>query len=618
MKIKITLIAIFACSFVKMSLAQSDSKSTVIYPEYMGVSKPLSDYYASDDIESTSSPKLKESEDRLHRTPQKFVYTAADGIEYGNDESTIQKEQGNRSMMPPLTNWAGQPGNGCPPDPTGAIGLNQYVQAVNATPFKVFNKTNGANLLTVSAGIGSLWNPAVGNSGDPIILYDKYADRWFLAQFGTSGNKIYIAISTTNNPTGTYYTYTYSSAQFPDYLKFSIWADGYYMTSNQSTDKLFVFERDKMLLGQTARSVVTTFNPGTVSGFFCPLPADADGVLPPLGTPCPMFWYTENSWGSGATDAIRYINATVNWTPTTPTLTLSTATTIPTAAFDGTYNGGWNDIAQGSGTQKLDGIGGVLWFRAQWRKWTGYNTVVVCWGVKINTTTRSIKWAELRQNQPSGAWTLYQEGIYNPDALNRWVGSIAMDDNGSIALAYACSGPTPTVTPVGLRYTGRLATDPLGQMTFAETTATAGSGTMTGCSNRFGDYAHTTLDPANGTTFWHTGQYVLSGNPATRIYSFILPLTTQVDEQKNSEPIYNSYTNGNNIIVNAENLSQTGQLVVDLFDAQGKKLDGKLVNTTDGKLQSSFDVSGYAKGIYLVRIGKTNTSFQKVIKVPVN
>lgn len=192
-----------------------------------------------------------------------------------------------------------------------------------------------------------------------------------------------------------------------------------------------------------------------------------------------------------------------------------------------------------------------------------------------------------------------------------------MDDNGSIALAYAVAGPNPVATAAGLRYTGRLATDPLGQMTFTETVAFAGSGTMTpSCGNRFGDYSQTSLDP-NGTTFWHTGEYVLSGNPATRIYSFELPLPTELKEAKN-ELNYNVYQNGNALLVNADNLPQSGQFVVDLFDIQGRKIDGQIVNANDNKIRTGFDVNNFAKGIYMVRIGKANTSFQKVIKVPIN
>ena len=52
-----------------------------------------------------------------------------------------------------------------------------------------------------------------------------------------------------------------------------------------------------MLVGTpTARSVTATFTVGGTSGFWCPLPADADGTLPPAATPCPFFWFTDNTW----------------------------------------------------------------------------------------------------------------------------------------------------------------------------------------------------------------------------------------------------------------------------------------------------------------------------------
>jgi hypothetical protein len=618
MKKKSILVLLIFVNIISITYAQTSKQeeTEVIYSGPVGISKPLSELAESEEIEIDANTEFHESKDGDKRSAQKFEFTADDGPAYGNDVSTIQKQKGNRTALTILNNWAGQNGGGsCPPDPTGAAGPNHYVQAVNASPFKVFNKTTGSNLSVRQ--IGALWSPATSNDGDPIVLYDKYADRWFVSQFGTSGNKVYIAISTTNDPTGSYYTYTFTSNQFPDYLKFSIWADGYYMTSNQGTSRVFVFERDKMLLGQTARSVSKTFSPGSVSNFFCPLTADADGVLPPVGTPCPFFWYTENSWGGSAVDAIKYINATVNWTPATPTLTFSTTSTINVAAFDGTYSGNWLDIYQSDnvGGNRLDGIGGVVWYRAQWRKWTGYNTVVLCWGVKISSTQRSIKWVELRQNQQTGNWSLYQEGIYAPDALNRWVGSMAMDDYGSIALCYAVAGPTPA-TPVSLAFTGRLATDPLGQMTFDETIAKAGTGVMTGCGGRFGDYSHTALDP-NGTTFWHTGEFSNAGGPATRIYSFNIPSPASINEAK-SDVILNVVQKGNSIYVNAENLSMTGNYVVDIFDVQGRKIDGLEVNAIDNKITTSIDVHNFAKGIYMVRIGKFNTSFQKVVKVPIN
>lgn len=605
---------IFLAGIINAQNIQDDGKVEVLTPVSFHITKPLSEIAAENPIDEEAMERAEkvESSDRMHRQPQTFLYTAEkDGPAYGNDPSSIQTKNGNRMLMPPIANWQAQSGGGCPPDPSGAAGPNHYVQSVNATPVKIYSKT-GTTMLTITS-MGSLWSPAVGNMGDPIIMYDRYADRWFLSQFGSSGgvNYIYIAISQTANPTGSYYAYTFTSTQFPDYLKFSVWADGYYMTSNTSTDRVFVFERDQMLLGNpSARAVNKTFATGSVSGFFCPLPADADGGLPPLGTPLPFFSYYENSWGGGV-DAIKVWSMTTTW-GTTPAATISTATSIPTALFDGTYDPSWNDIQQPTGTQKLDGIGGVLTYRAQWRKWTGYNTVVLNWGVKVSSTQRSIKWVELRQDQTTNAWSLWQEGTYTPDALNRWVGSIAMDDNGSIGLCYAVCGPTPA-TSASLRYTGRLASDPLGQMTFAEQTAVTGSGVQTGCGNRFGDYSQTTLDP-DGITFWHTGEYLISGGPRTRVYSFQLPLPTGINEAASLVQL-NVSISGNELIVKGDNLGSDDETVVDLFDISGRQITGKSVMPSGNSLQASFDVSALAEGTYLVRIGRKGTSFQKVSKV---
>lgn len=499
-------------------IPESDpNTSTVITCSDFHISRPLSELSKETPYVPKKHKEIKLSGDRGHRTPQKFIYSVENGEIYGEDPSVRQTEMGERNLSSkaPIKNWPGQPGDGSRPlDPSGAAGPNHYVQAINASPFRVFNKSTGATLLT--ANIGTLWSPDTGNEGDPIVLYDKYADRWLISQFG-SPNKIYIAISTTPDPTGSYYTYSFNSAQFPDYLKFSIWADGYYMTSNQTPQRVYCFERDQMLVGNaSSRAVTSTFSTGATSGFYCPLSADADGGLPAVGTPCPFFAYSENAWGGGAIDGVKIWNMSVTW-GATPTASIVLNTTVPTAAFDASYDSGWNDVSQPGTSDKLDGIGGVPTYRAQWRSWNGYNTMLLNWGVKISNTQRSIRWVELRQNQTSGVWSLYQEGTYAPDSHTRWIGSIAMDDNGSIGLAYDKS--SSTVYP-SLCYTGRVATDPLGTMTFTETVAAAGATSEN--YNRYGDYSQLSLDP-DGITFWHTGEYTPAGGTTTRVYSFQLP-----------------------------------------------------------------------------------------------
>jgi hypothetical protein len=506
--------------------AQTNDDNAVVIPcSSFHLTRPLSEIAAENPVDENAIHEKEESEDRENRKPQKFRYSVADGSQYGNDPNSIQDHMGDVPCKAPITNWAGQTASGFRPfDPSGAVGPNHYVQAINSTTFKVYNKTTGAAMLTAS--VGSLWSPATANDGDPIVMYDKAADRWFISQFGSAGNNIYIAISQTNNPTGAYYTYTFTSPAFPDYLKFGVWQDGYYMTSNQA-QKVFCFERAAMLAGTPgARSIYKTFSPPQGSGFFVPMPGDAaDGALPAAGTPCPIFSYSDNGWGAGFSDAVNIYKMAVTWAAT-PTATITSAGTVPTAAFDGTYSASWDDCPQPGTTQKLDGIGGVIMYRAQWKTWSGYNSVVLNWAVKISATQRSIKWCELRQNQSTGVWSMYQEGIYTPDTDTRWMGGICMDNNGAIALVYIKSNST-SIYP-GLYYTGRRPCDPLGTLPITETVAIAGTGSQTGGVNRDGDYSQTVLDPSDGITFWNTSEYMGGASGAnaakTRIFSFQLPV----------------------------------------------------------------------------------------------
>lgn len=503
-------------------LYSQDKKMGVIVATEFQVTRPIREIFAEKPVDENRPYEKKESGDREHRKAQEFPNSAEDNPAYGNDPKGIQDKMGDIPSSPTKANWPGLTASSFRPfDPSGAIGPNHYVQMINSTTFKIYKKTTGAAMLTGT--LGDLWSPATGNEGDPIVMYDKAADRWFLAQFGSSSNKkIYIAVSTSNDPTGSYYTYTFVSSQFPDYLKFCVWQDGYYMTSNQSTQKVFCFEREAMLAGTPgARSIYVNYSPPK-SGFFVPLPGDAaDGTLPEAGTPCPIFSYSDNGWGSGYSDAVNIYNMAVNWLPATPTATITLAGNIPTAAFDASYDSNWNDVSQPGTSQKLDGIGGVCMYRAQWKSWTNHNSIVLNWSVRINSSQRSIKWCELRQNKNTGVWSMYQEGIYAPDASTRWIGSIAMDNNGSIGLSYLKSNAS-SIYP-GLYYTGRRTCDPLGTLPVTEAVAIAGTGSQTGGANRVGDYAQTTLD-TDGITFWNTSEYMggsTGGNAArTRVFSY--------------------------------------------------------------------------------------------------
>ncbi len=602
--LKLTLAGI-ALSFI--AHAQNADGVKVDYQPCSGfsVSKPLSEMAVMTDEDKDESEKQIVPRQRRSSPLAPNVNKTAQP----SHDPIAQTNMGSKTMAAPIVNWQGYTGTASPPDPSGAAGPAHYVQAVNLR-YNVYDKTG--NTLGGPFTLSSLWAGS-SNMGDPIVMYDKYADRWFISQFNGS-DKILVAISTSSNPLGSYYTYTFvpSAGNFPDYPKFSIWADGYYCTSNiGGTEKFAVFDRTKMLAGNpTAGMISLTVPPTPNYFFFSPLPADADGTLPPFGTPCPIFCYEDDAWTSGGTDQLRIFKLTANWTtPLASTLVLDQ--TIPTASINAMFNVNYDDVSQPGTSQKIDAIGGVFTYRAQYRRWTGYNSVVLNHAVIVNSVTKQtgLRWYELRQNVMTGVWSIYQSGTYAPDLHSRFLGSMAMDDNGSIAIAYAVS--SGTVFP-SIRYTGRLASDPLGQFTFTETTAIAGTSSQTS-HNRFGDYSQTSMDP-DGITFWHTGEYMSSGGK-TRIFSWQIPLTTGINELQDRPDIL-VFQNENILNVKGLKLMSGNETQVDIFDVMGKLITGKKVYPSANSFETSFDVGTFAKGTYLVRVG--NENFQKVVKVTLN
>ncbi len=599
-KISISIFCFFA--FV-VTNAQDKGDVKYIPCASFGISVAVRDLPDAPEVEPSEASESKDNHER-----RKINAVVNQNALPQVEDEAWQKMQGTKSMSNPIVNFDGQSVAGMYPlDPSGAAGPNHYVQAVN-TQYRVYNKS-GAALISAKQ-LSTLWAGSA-DDGDPIVLYDKFADRWFIQQFQSSDNSILIAISTTADPTGTYYKYKFipAASDFPDYPKFAIWSDGYYMSSNYNTSRIAVFDRAKMIAGNSSAGMIVKTLPSVISGgFYCPLPADADGQLPPSGTPCPIFTYEDDSWGAPA-DRLKIWEMKVDWTTPSNT-TLTVKQTLDAVPFDAaSFNVNWNDVAQPGTTKKLDAIAGVLNYRAQYRRWTTYNSVVVCHAVKVTTTQIGIRWYELRQDESSKTWSIYQQGTYAPDGYNRWLGSIAMDDNGSIAMAYNVSGAT-TIYP-SLYYTGRLASDPLGQFTFAEKLAKAGTSSQS--VNRDGDYSQTVLDP-DGLTFWHTGTYV-SGGLKTRIFSWQISLTSGIEEKENQAAL-STYQSNNELHITATKLPSNDAFVVDLFDISGKKISGKKIVPTSNMFETTIDVNGLANGVYLIRVG--NENFQRVVKVSIN
>lgn len=429
-----------------------------------------------------------------------------------------------------------------PPDPVGDIGPNHYVQMVNSR-FQIFTRAGvsvfgPANINTIFAGFGGACQNQ--NAGDPVVLYDQLADRWLLSQFTATGPTYFncVALSTSSDPTGTYYRYAFSTgSNFPDYPKYGVWSNAYFISTREFAGPFagigaYALNRSQMLAGNPTPQVVSFILPPGAQPFRTGdglLPADLDGRrLPPPNSPH-YFVGSMDSGGpySAPEDALNLFKFQVDWvTPANSTFTFSNQ--LNTAAFDSIFTCTPSSracIPQPETTAKIDILSYRQrpTFRLAYRNYGTHESLVTTQSVEATAGLAGMRWWEIRS--PNSSPIIFQEGTYAPaDAINRWMGSVAMDNDGNMALAYSVSDAV-SVFP-GIRYTGRLSADPLGTMPQGEETMVSGAGSQTGGGNRWGDYSSMNIDPRDDCTFWYTNEYYAATSSTswrTRISSFKFP-----------------------------------------------------------------------------------------------
>jgi hypothetical protein len=415
---------------------------------------------------------------------------------------------------------AGQYGfsvTGAPPDTNGTVGATQYVQWVN-TSFAIFNKSSGALIAGPTAG-NTLWSGFGGgcqsnNDGDPVVLYDKAAQRWIFSQFSVTTTPYLqcVAVSTTSDATGTYNRYSFQYGNFDDYPKMGVWSDGYYETFNMFNGNTFVgadacaYDRTAMLAGSAATQVC--FQQGSSVGGL--LPSDIDGTTaPPAGSPNYMVYFGTNN--------LNLFKFHVDFN--TPSNSTFTGPTVINVASFSPLCGGGTCVPQPGTTQQLDSLADRLMYRLAYRNFGTHESLVVNHSVTAGSGG-GVRWYEIQN--PSGTPTVAQQSTFAPDSNYRWMGSIAMDQSGDMAVGYSVSSGSLNPT---IRYTGRVPTDPSGTME-AEVNVVTGTGSQTTGLSRWGDYSAMQVDPVDDCTFWYTQEYIKTNgtfNWNTRIANFKFP-----------------------------------------------------------------------------------------------
>lgn len=463
-------------------------------------------------------------------------------------DGALQREHGvgafsSNDLIPEtIANFAGMGGLGStPPDPNGDIGPNHYVQMVNSR-FQIFTRAGVSvfgptNINTLFSGFGGPCQTE--NAGDPVVLYDQFADRWLVSQFTDSVGPFFncVAISSTGDPTGTYYRYAFETPAFPDYPKYGVWRNAYFLNTRENGGGVLgnlALEREAMIAGNPVARVVRFTVAQGAAGPNGLLPADVDGFgLPPVGAPGYFVGTSDNGIGAPA-DAVQLYRFNVDWANIAGS-TFTGPISMPTAAFDSIFPctpTSRQCIPQPATTTKIDILSYRQrpTFRLAYRNFGTYQSLVTLQSVEASTGMAGMRWWEIRD--PAGTPFIHQEGTYGPgatDGIHRWMGSIAMDRLGNMGMGYSVSNGNVVgqgeVYP-GIRYTGRLVGDPLGTMPQGEGVIANGGGSQLSTGNRWGDYTSMNIDPLDDCTFWYTNQYYITTSNtayATRIASFKFP-----------------------------------------------------------------------------------------------
>jgi PKD repeat protein len=527
MKNKIILLLALLPLLLPSQIVSQDkaiSPSKIISGTYHGETPPLRDLPGLTEAEWQQMAEKAEQKMLNPKLRTRSFPYAETALPKGPDQAW-QKEMGaNRDSWPPIMNFNGQASSYYPPDANGTIGPNHYMQTINSN-YAIYSRSGA--LLAGPTNMNLLFSGVTGsncNDGDPIILYDEQADRWLAAEFSLCGSNDYmlIAVSTTNDPTGTWHKYSFDVADVPDYEKFGIWRNGYYMGTNTSPgNDIYVFERSQMLIGGPAQGVGfdNPWRPTTLDGFMCVPPLDNDGAFAPEGEPGLFITINDDAIGGGS-DQLWIYELDVDWiTPSSSTFTRTQQ--INVTAFDSNFGNNWDNIKQPGTTRELDAIPQVIMNPPQYRNFGSYETILCCHTVDVDATDHAgIRWYELRR-LAGGDWTIRQQGTYAPDAHSRWMGSMVLNGQNEIALAYSVS--SASLYP-GIRYCGQSSSAyaaATGILDISEAIIHTGAYSQT-ASFRWGDYSALQVDPADDHTFWYINQYVGSSDARlTKIASFI-------------------------------------------------------------------------------------------------
>lgn len=454
-----------------------------------------------------------------------------DGFE---PDGALQQAPGNGAATTLLINVAGisraESGPVIPPDPTGDVGKDHYVQMTNSSDGAVFIVLDKqGQRIYGPAALNDLWQEfGVTGHGDGIVLYDQQYQRWMLAEFTdfiSLPNRLLLAVSVSSDPLGAWEAYEIQPPYFPDYPKYALWGDALIITTNEmgNTIPAYAVHREELFTLQAAPRIqrlagIPKF--GVPNFFEVATPVDVEGTTAPANDGPALVLRLADNTLMGGDDRVDIYETRIDW-DNPGNSSVSLAQSVPLAAFSlQICSVGQGCLSVPNSTLNIAALSGILMNRATYRNLGIYESLLLNFTVFTGDEQGAVRWTELRRI-PGGnsQWEVFQQSTFAPDEHHRWMGSIAQDGAGNMALGYTIMGPG--VKP-SLRITGRNHDDFPGLMNLAETEIASGL-VYPKISHRWGDYFNMSVDPEDDKTFWFTGEYLNgSGDDAwaTQIAAF--------------------------------------------------------------------------------------------------
>ncbi|MBK9557210.1 MAG: T9SS type A sorting domain-containing protein [Bacteroidetes bacterium] len=604
---------IFAQTTRESSIPQNYQAEQSGSLHFRGKTKAMRETKENTSFEELFMDKRKHEDEARERSAN----TVVGEPDYFVEDPALQKDAEIASTdISILSNWEGLKSKYLRSDNNIAVGPNHVVQMINSALFssyiRVWNKTG--DIIINKANMYDL----VGEPdyGDPNIIYDEKADRWVITfLYSDSDARLIIMASVTNDPTGEWYYYDFeTTGGFPDYEKVAVWGNSYVVTTAQANPNVYLLNRESILNGTGASPVIKFLIPKFKNiGWQAASPVQQTGSMDlPEGEPAIIWRVWDNWWHPpySAVDQLELFELDIDWaTPLSATMTGPIA--LPIEVYNSNLCGINSNtcLEQPGTTVRLWPLSNFITDKSKYMNFGDYQSIVGVHVCRVNEAgTAGQRWYELRK-YPGGEWYVYQQGTYSPTADHRFIGSISINEDGTIALGYNIT--SSTVYP-GMRMTGRAVCDPINLMTAPE--AISKNGTASNKTLDYGDYNSLVTDPVDGS-FWFSGQYNVSNKWSSNVVHFTVDgcLDEKSLPQENtslSDLTISPIPASNLITVGLQSDGQS-TVAIQIYDMSGKLVLQKSFMAGIGKNTFSFYINELASGAYVLNAVAGETIMHK-------